>query len=196
LLAQRGLLNRLSRGRLQKLMNHSWQMYPLGLLFGLGFDTASEVGLLAVTVGAAAGNLPISAVLSLPILFAAGMTLMDTTDGVLMSKAYDWALLNPVRKIFYNVTTTGLSVGVALVIGSIELLQVFVSALGLRGGFCDAIARLDLGSLGYIIVGLFLFAWGSSAAVWKFGRIEKRYGLVPHNRTHSHDGGVEHSHEH
>ena len=196
LLAQRGLLNRLSRGRLQKLMNHSWQMYPLGLLFGLGFDTASEVGLLAMTSGAAAGNLPISAVLSLPILFAAGMTLMDTTDGVLMSKAYDWAFLNPIRKIFYNVTTTGLSVGVALVIGSLQLLQVFVSALGLRGGFCDAIARVDLGSLGYIIVGLFLFAWSSSVAIWKFGRIEERYGLVPHNRTHSHDGGVERSHEH
>jgi nickel/cobalt transporter (NiCoT) family protein len=196
LLARRGLLSRLSRGRLQKLMNHSWQMYPLGLLFGLGFDTASEVGLLAMTAGAASGNLPLTAVLSLPILFAAGMTLMDTTDGVLMSKAYDWAFLNPIRKIFYNVTTTGLSVGLALVIGSIELLQVFVSALGLRGGFCDAIARIDLGSLGYIIVCLFLFAWSSSVAVWNFGRGEQRYALVPHNRAPSHDGGIEHSHEH
>ncbi len=107
LLAQRGLLNRLFGGRLRHLMSHSWQMYPLGLLFGLGFDTASEIGLLAMTAGASAGDLPVPAVLSLPLLFASGMTLMDTTDGVLMCRAYRWALLNPVRKIFYNVTTTG-----------------------------------------------------------------------------------------
>ena len=197
LMAQRGLLNRLFRGRLQRLMNHSWQMYPLGLLFGLGFDTASEVGLLAMTAGAPAGNLPIPAVLSLPILFAAGMTLMDTTDGVLMSKAYNWALLNPIRKIFYNVTTTGLSVGVALLIGSIELLQVLISALALRGGLYNVIVQLDFGSLGYVIVGLFLLAWGSSVAVWKFGRIEERYGsgATPHCHTHTHNGGIEHSHE-
>ncbi len=198
LLAQRGLLNRLFRGRLQKLMNHSWQMYPLGLLFGLGFDTASEVALLAMTAGASAGNLPIPAVLSLPILFAAGMTLMDTTDGVLMSKAYDWAFLNPVRKIFYNVTTTGLSAGVALLIGSIELLQVLIGALGLHGAVFDGIARLDFGMLGYVIVGVFLLAWGSSVAVWKFGRLEERYGggASAHCHTHTHDGGIEHSHEH
>jgi high-affinity nickel-transport protein len=198
LLAQRGLLNRLFRGRLRKLMNHSWQMYPLGLLFGLGFDTASEVGLLAMTAGASAGNLPISAVLSLPILFAAGMTLMDTTDGVLMVKAYNWAFLNPVRKIFYNITTTGLSVGVALVIGSIELMQVFISTLGLRGGSYDVVAQLDFGSLGYVIFGVFLLAWGSSVAVWKLGRIEERYSgaATQHCHTHTHDGGIEHSHEH
>ena len=198
LLAQRGLLNRLFRGRLQKLMNHSWQMYPLGLLFGLGFDTASEVALLAMTAGASAGNLPIPAVLSLPILFAAGMTLMDATDGVLMSKAYDWAFLNPLRKIFYNVTTTGLSAGVALLIGSIELLQVLIGALGLHGSVFDGIARLDFGMLGYLIVGVFLLAWGSSVAVWKFGRLEERYGggASAHSHTHTHDGGIEHSHEH
>jgi high-affinity nickel-transport protein len=200
LLTQRGLLNRLFRGRLQKLMNHSWQMYPLGLLFGLGFDTASEVGLLAMTAGASAGNLPIPAVLSLPVLFAAGMTLMDTTDGVLMTKAYNWALLNPLRKIFYNVTTTSLAVSVALVIGSIELLQVLISTLSLHGGLYDRIALLDFGKLGYVIVGLFLLAWGSSIAVWKFGRIEERYGGVAtshsHSHSHTHDGGIEHSHEH
>ena len=114
LLLQRGLINRLFGGRLPKLLNHSWQMYPLGFIFGLGFDTASEVGLLAMTAGGSAGDLPIAAVLSLPILFAAGMSVMDTTDGVLMSKAYNWALLNPLRKIFYNITATGLSVVVAL----------------------------------------------------------------------------------
>jgi nickel/cobalt transporter (NiCoT) family protein len=198
LLAQRGLLNRLFQGRLQKLMNYSWQMYPLGLLFGLGFDTASEVGLLALTAGASTGNLPVAAVLSLPILFAAGMTLMDTTDGVLMSKAYSWALLNPLRRVFYNVTITSLSVAVALVIGSIELLQVFVSALGLQGRIFDAVARIDFGHLGYVIVGLFVLAWLCSVLWWRFGRIEERFDsrVMPHIHTHTHEGGIEHSHEH
>jgi len=196
LLAQRGLLDRLFRGRLQKLMNDSWQMYPLGLLFGLGFDTASEVGLLAMTAGASAGNLPIPAVLSLPILFAAGMTLMDTTDGVLMTKAYDWALLNPVRKIFYNVTATGLSVSVALVVGSVELLQVLISTLGLHGGLFDAIALLGFGKLGYVVVGFFMLGWGLSVAAWKLGRMEERYGSAGLSHSHTHDGGIEHSHEH
>jgi nickel/cobalt transporter (NiCoT) family protein len=197
LLQKRGLLNRLFGGRLNRLMNHSWQMYPLGLLFGLGFDTASEVGLLAMTAGASAGDLPVAAVLCLPLLFAAGMTLMDTTDGVLMAKAYDWAFLNPLRKIFYNITTTGLSVAVALLIGSIELLQVFIGVLNLHGPIVDRVAHLDFGSLGYLIVGLFLLAWGLSVAVWKFGRLEHRYTLAAqaHQHPHSH-GGTPHSHQH
>jgi len=198
LLLRRGLINRLFGGRLQRLLNHSWQMYPLGLLFGLGFDTASEVGLLAMTAGASAGNLPIPAVLSLPVLFAAGMSLMDTTDGVLMSKAYNWAFLNPLRKIFYNITTTGLSIVVALVIGTIELLQVLISMLGLQSSFFDFIAGLDFGILGYIIVALFLLAWGLSVALWKFGRIEERYGMQYglHSHPHSHVSGIKHSHKH
>ncbi len=198
LLQQRGLLNRLFGGRLQKLMNHSWQMYPLGLLFGLGFDTASEIGLLAMTAGASAGNLPLPAVLSMPLLFAAGMLLMDTTDGVLMSKAYNWAFLNPLRKIFYNLTTTGLSVAVALLIGSIELFQVFISMLNLHGGVYGFIARLDFGILGYLIVALFLFAWASSVAFWKFGHIEARFGRQagPHSHAHSHDDSAPHTHQH
>ena len=198
LLLKRGLINRLFGGRLQKFLNHSWQMYPLGLLFGLGFDTASEVGLLAMTAGASAGNLPIPAVLCLPILFAAGMSLMDTTDGVLMSKAYNWAFLNPLRKIFYNITTTSLSITVALVIGTIELAQVLIAVLNLHGRFCDAVAGLDFGVLGYVIVGLFLGAWGLSVGVWKYGRIEQRYGARPvlHQHAHHHGGGIEHSHKH
>jgi high-affinity nickel-transport protein len=200
LLQKRGLLNRLFGGRLQRLMNHSWQMYPLGLLFGLGFDTASEVGLLAMTAGASAGDLPVPAVLCLPVLFAAGMTIMDTTDGVLMSKAYNWAFLNPLRKIFYNITTTGLSVAVALLVGTIELLQILIGMLGLRGEFFDFIAALNFGILGYLIVGMFLLAWGISVAFWKLGRIEQRYSLRneahQHNHPHTHDGGVEHSHDH
>jgi high-affinity nickel-transport protein len=199
LLKKRGLLNRLFGGRLQQMMNHSWQMYPLGLLFGLGFDTASEVGLLAMTAGAAAGNLPVPAILCLPVLFAAGMTLMDTTDGVLMCKAYDWAFLNPLRKIFYNLTTTGLSVAVALLVGSIELLQVVISMLGLRGSFFDAIAALDFGILGYLIVGLFLAAWAASVGWWKFGKLDQRYAPREgelHAHPHVHEGGLEHSHDH
>jgi len=198
LLQKRGLLNRLFGGRLQKLMNHSWQMYPLGLLFGLGFDTASEVGLLAMTAGASAGDLPVPAVLCLPVLFAAGMTVMDTTDGVLMSKAYNWAFLNPLRKIFYNITTTGLSVAVALLIGSVELLQVLIGMLGLHGGWFDFVANLNFGVLGYLIVGMFLLAWGLSVAFWKFGRIEQRYSLqgAPHAHAHVHADGSAHSHDH
>ena len=198
LLQKRGLLNRLFGGRLQRLMNHSWQMYPLGLLFGLGFDTASEVGLLAMTAGASAGDLPVAAVLSLPVLFAAGMTAMDTTDGILMSRAYDWAFINPLRKIFYNITTTGLSVAVALGIGSVELLQVCIGMLDLRGPFFDFVASLNFGALGYLIVGMFLLAWALSVAFWKFGRIEQRYSLQAesHAHAHTHAGGIEHFHDH
>ena len=198
LLAQRGFINRLLGGRLQKVINHSWQMYPVGVLFGLGFDTASEVGLLAMTAGASAGDLPVPAVLSLPILFAAGMSAMDTTDGVLMAKAYNWAFVNPLRKIFYNITITGLSIAVALVIGTIELLQVFIGMLDLDGPFFDFVAGLDFGILGYLIVGVFLITWGVSAAVWKFGRIEQRYRhLHPlHAHEHDHDGGLSHTHKH
>ena len=195
---QRGFLNRLLGGRLQKVIIHSWQMYPVGVLFGLGFDTASEIGLLAMTAGASGADLPVAAVLSLPILFAAGMSAMDTTDGVLMTKAYDWAFVNPLRKIFFNITVTGLSIGVALAIGTVELLQVFIGMLDLKGRFVDLIAGLDFGILGYMIVGIFLVAWGVSVAVWKFGRIEKRYGHVHsvHAHEHAHDVGLSHSHKH
>jgi nickel/cobalt transporter (NiCoT) family protein len=198
LLTQRGFLNRLFGGRLQKFINHSWQMYPLGALFGLGFDTASEVGLLAMTAGASAGNLPVAAALSLPILFAAGMSALDTTDGILMSKAYDWAFVNPLRKIFYNLTITGLSIVVALLIGTIELLQVLIGILDLDGRFFDLVAGLDFGVLGYAIVGIFLGAWVVSAAIWKLGRVEERYGHCYrlHTHEHTHDSGVSHSHKH
>ena len=196
LLSQRGFMNRLFGGRLQRVINHSWQMYPLGLLFGLGFDTASEVGLLAMTAGASAGNLPVPAVLALPVLFAAGMSLMDTTDGVLMVKAYNWAFLNPVRKIYYNITTTGLSVAVALVIGTIELLQVMINMLDLKGSVFDYIENLDFGIIGYVIVGIFLLAWGLSVGIWKFYRIEERYGPTAHSHKHAHNTGVEHAHKH
>lgn len=198
-LAGRGLLNRLFGGRLPRLIRSSWQMYPLGLLFGLGFDTASEIGLLAMTATASVGDLPAAAVLSLPILFTAGMTAMDTTDGVLMVKVYDWARINPARKIFYNLTTTGLSVAVALVIGTLELLQVFIAATDLDGGFSHYISGLDFGSLGYVIVGLFISAWLGSIAIWRFGRPAQSQpaGLVSiHAHEHTHADGSRHSHPH
>jgi len=198
LLMQRGLMNRLFGSRLSKAINHSWQLYPLGVLFGLGFDTASEVALMAMTAGAAAGNLPIPAILCLPLLFAAGMSVMDTTDGVLMTKAYNWALSNPLRKIFYNIVTTGLSVVVALVIGGIEILQVAIRLLDLKSPFFDFVAELDFGITGYLIVGLFLLAWGLSVALWKFGRVEERYAQpgAMHAHLHQHPDGTEHSHRH
>ena len=198
LLAKRGLLNRIFGGRSRSVLNRSWQMFPIGLLFGLGFDTASEVGLLVMTAGASVGSLPTSAVLCLPILFAAGMSLMDTTDGVLMARAYRWAFMNPLRKIFYNLATTGLSIVVALAIGTIELLQVVIGMLDLHGPFFDFVAGLDFGVLGYLIVALFLVAWASSVAVWKLGRLDVRCGAggTLHLHPHTHADGTSHSHEH
>ncbi len=176
LLGQRGLLNRIFGGRFQRFINHSWQMYPLGLLFGLGFDTASEIGLLAITAGVATGKIPFFAIISFPILFAAGMSMMDTADGAFMSKAYRWAFSNPLRKIYYNITTTGLSVAVALIIGTIELLQVLSNKLKFGGPFFEFLGKLDFEVLGYGIVGMFLVTWGGSVILWKVRHIEERWG--------------------
>ena len=169
-LACRGLLNRLFGQRFQHVIRHSWQMYPLGLLFGLGFDTASEVGLLAMTADVTAGDLPIGGLLCLPILFAAGMTLLDTTDGILMTKAYDWAYVNPRRKLLYNLLITGLSVGMAILIGAVELAQVAIHLLQAHGLLVDFVAAIDFGSLGLLITGLYLFAWCVSIAAWKLAQ--------------------------
>lgn len=198
LLARRGFINRLIGGHLQRFIRHSWQMYIVGVLFGLGFDTATEIGLLAMSAGAATGDLPIGGALSLPILFAAGMAAMDTTDGVLMTKAYNWAFVNPLRKVFYNLATTSLSIVVALVIGSVELAQVVIELLDLHGPLADAIAGLGFESLGYVVVALFLVAWGVSAFIWRTGRFEERAdGHVVGHHEHAHtDIGVRHSHRH
>jgi high-affinity nickel-transport protein len=156
-------------------INQSWQMYPIGFLFGLGFDTASEVALLAISAGAASQGLPFAAVISLPLIFAAGMSLMDTTDGAFMAKAYAWAFSNPVRKLFYNVTMTGLSVFVALLVGLIELAQILIQIAGLQGEPWDAIAGVDIGSLGFVIVASFAIAWIVAFAVFKTRRLEERW---------------------
>jgi nickel/cobalt transporter (NiCoT) family protein len=165
-LGSRGLMNRVF-GRATRAVRKPWHMYPLGCLFGLGFDTATEVGLLVLAGGAAASGLPFYAILCLPILFAAGMSLLDTIDGAFMNFAYGWAFAQPVRKLFYNITVTGLSVVVALVIGSIELL-----------GVLDVIGDVNLNLVGYLVVGLFVATWALALAVWRFGRIEQRWSAA------------------
>lgn len=173
-LENRGFMNRFY-GRATRAVRKPWHMYPLGLLFGLGFDTATEVSLLVLAGGAAASGLPFYAILCLPILFAAGMSLFDTLDGAFMNFAYGWAFLKPVRKIFYNITITGLSVAVALLIGSIELLAVLAEKLGLSGGLWDVVSGVDLNAVGYVVLGLFVGTWAIALAVWRFGRIEERW---------------------
>ncbi len=173
-LASRGLMNRLL-GRFARRVKSSWQMYPVGVLFGLGFDTATEVALLFLAAGAASSGLPIYSILCLPILFAAGMSLLDTIDGSFMNFAYGWAFSKPVRKMYYNLTITALSVAVALIVGTVELLSTAASELGLHGAFWSWVAGVNLNALGYFIVGLFAVTWLLSLAVWKFGRIEERW---------------------
>jgi high-affinity nickel-transport protein len=145
------------------------------VLFGLGFDTATEVGLLVLAGGAAVFELPFYAILVLPILFAAGMCLMDTTDGVFMNAAYGWAFRKPVRKVFYNITITSISVAVALIIGTVELIGVLVDQAEIDSGPLAAIADIPLDYAGYAIVALFVMAWLIALAVWRFGRIEERW---------------------
>lgn len=173
-LNNRGLMNRFL-GRATRAVKQPWHMYPLGLLFGLGFDTATEIALLATAGSAAAGGLPLYAILCLPILFAAGMCLLDTIDGAFMNFAYGWAFSRPVRKVFYNITITALSVAVALIIGLIELLAVFADKLSLTGGIWDWVSNLDLNYVGYAIVGLFVVTWAIALAVWHFGDIEAKW---------------------
>jgi high-affinity nickel-transport protein len=175
-LNKRGFMNRFY-GRATRAVTKSWQMYPVGLLFGLGFDTATEIALLATAGTAAAGGLPIYAILCLPILFAAGMSLLDTIDGAFMNFAYGWAFSKPIRKIFYNLTITALSVFVALVIGTVELMSVFAEKLGLTGQPWDFVSGIDLNYVGYAIVGIFVLTWAVALAVWRFGRIEERWAL-------------------
>ena len=154
-----GLARLLRRGRVAAPIARSWEMYPVGLLFGLGFDTASEIGLLALAAGAAATNLPLLAVLSLPVLFAAGMSLVDTSDGVFMCKAYRWALVEPRRKLVYNLATTAFSVAIALVVGAIELAQTSIDSLHLAGPIAARIRGLDFALLGYAVVAVFACGW-------------------------------------
>jgi high-affinity nickel-transport protein len=170
----RGFMNRFL-GRLTRSVSEPWQMYPIGVLFGVGFDTATEVALLFLAAGAASSGLPFYAILCLPILFAAGMSLLDTIDGSFMNFAYGWAFSKPVRKVYYNLTITGLSVVVAFVVGSIELLSIAADSLSLHGGFWSWVSGVNLNLVGYFIVGLFVITWALAVAVWRIGHIEEKW---------------------
>jgi len=173
-LTKRGFMNRFFGG-IMKSIAKPWQMYPVGVLFGLGFDTATEVALLVLAGTSAAAGVPWYAILCLPVLFAAGMSLLDTIDGSFMNFAYGWAFSKPVRKVYYNITITALSVAVALIIGTIELLGLLSEQLGWSGGFWGWIGTLDLNILGYAIVGLFILTWAAALLIWRFGRIEEKW---------------------
>jgi nickel/cobalt transporter (NiCoT) family protein len=173
-LNSRGLMSRCF-GRFTKMITKSWHMYPIGVLFGLGFDTASEVALLFLAAGAAGAGLPFYAILCLPILFAAGMSLLDTIDGSFMNFAYSWSFSKPVRKVYYSITITGLSVMVALVIGTIEFAGLFARELGAQGSFWKWVTNININELGFIIVGMFIVTWAIALSIWRFGHIEERW---------------------
>ncbi len=177
-MVNQGLMNRMLGGRTRALVRSSWHMFPVGLLFGLGLETASEVALLGLAATtASAGALPALAVLTLPLLFAAGMSGIDTMDGLFMSRAYSWAFRNPARRLYYNIATTGMTVLVAAFVGSVYLAGLLVERLGLSGplaGYAGLATRFQL--LGFVIVGAFLAAWLGAAVLWRLGGFERRYG--------------------
>lgn len=177
-LESRGLLYRLL-GRWARSISKEWHMYLVGLLFGLGFDTATEVALLATTAFYASAHVPWYAIICLPILFTAGMTLMDTTDGVFMNLAYGWAFLNPARKVYYNLAITGLSVAICFFIGGTEALGIFpreLHGLSRTSGFWGFFYNFNINSAGFVIVGMFVVTWAAAVALWRFGHIEERLG--------------------
>ncbi|MEZ0069081.1 high-affinity nickel-transport protein [Streptacidiphilus sp. MAP12-20] len=181
-LDSRGFMNRLL-GRLTRSITRPGQMYPVGLLFGLSFDTATEVALMVMAGTGAASGLPWYAVLCLPLLFACGMSLFDTLDGTFMNFAYQWAFANPVRKVYYNLTITGLSIAVAFVIGTIELIGVLHDSVGLSNPVTDWIAGIDLGNVGYLIVGLFVLVWACALGYWRLAKVEHRWASRPLTTT-------------
>ena len=174
-LQNRGLMYRFF-GRWMRMITREWHMYPVGLAFGLSFDTATEVALLATTALLATQHLPFYAILCLPILFTAGMSLMDTLDGIFMNFAYSWAFFNPVRKVYYNLAITGLSVAICFFIGTIELLSLLPARLhGLHGGFWRWMTAFDINRAGFVIVGMFIATWVGALAFWKLGHVEERW---------------------
>lgn len=179
-LNSRGLLMRFF-GPIARRIDKSWKMYPLGILFGLGFDTATEIGLLVLAGSSVVAGLPWWAIISLPLFFAGGMSLLDTIDGSFMNFAYGWAFSKPVRKVYYNIIITGLSVAVALFVGGLEICQVIAGQLNLSGGFWDYALAFDLNSAGYFIVGAFVVVWSVALLLWRYGKIEERW----HNKAHA-----------
>jgi high-affinity nickel-transport protein len=162
-------------GPLVRSIRHSWQLYFVGLIFGIGFDTTTEVLLLAATAYAAIQGLPYYAVLALPLLFAGGLMLFDTIDGCFMNFAYGWAFARPVRKVYYNLIITGLSVGAAFIIGTVEILGILTGQLHLRGGFWSLMANFNINLAGFCIAGLFVAVWAAALAYWRLGRVEARW---------------------
>ena len=173
-LQARGLMWRFF-GRWMRSITKTWHMYFVGLVFGIGFDTATEVLLLAATAAAATQGLPWYAVLALPLLFAGGMTLFDTLDGCFMNFAYGWAFARPVRKVYYNLVITGLSIAVAFLIGTIEIVGLLSTELHIRGGIWDFMANFDINRAGFMIAGLFVVVWVMAVAYWKLAKLEDRW---------------------
>jgi high-affinity nickel-transport protein len=176
---ERQLANRGFFGRWMRAINSEWQLYPVGVLFGLGFDTATEVALLATTALLASAHIPWYAIACLPILFTAGMTLMDTTDGLFMNLAYGWAFFNPVRKVYYNLAITGLSVAICFFIGGIETLSLIpyqIKGLSQSHGFWGLLSHFNLNTAGFVIVGMFIVTWIGALLIWRFGHIEEKWG--------------------
>ena len=168
-------------GPIARRIDTSWKMYPLGILFGLGFDTATEVALLVLAGSSVIAGLPWWAILSLPMLFAGGMSLLDTIDGSFMNFAYGWAFSRPVRKVYYNIVITGLSVLVAIFIGGLEVAQVFANQLNLDGGFWSYAKNFNINRAGFIIVAMFVAVWALALLLWRFGRVEERW----HKKAHA-----------
>ncbi len=166
-LNNRGLLARILRPML-RLIRRSWHMYPLGILFGLGFDTASEVALLGLAATSGAGHVPVPLILVLPALFAAGMSTIDATDGILMLGAYGWAYVKPIRKLYYNLNITLVSVIIAFAVGGIEVLSIVARELGLTGGIWDVVTGVDFGLVGIAIIAIFVGSWGVSTLVYRW----------------------------
>ena len=177
-LQNRGVMNRIL-GRLTRAITRPGQMYPIGVLFGLGFDTATEVALLVLAGTGAASGLPWYAIMVLPLLFASGMSLLDCLDGLFMSVAYDWAFLHPVRKVYYNISITGLSVAVAFLVGTIELISVLHDNAGWVNPVTTWITDIDLNNVGFIIVGLFVLTWAAAIGYWRLAKVEDRWTPAP-----------------
>jgi high-affinity nickel-transport protein len=194
-LNKRGLMMRFL-GPIARRVDTPWKMYPVGFLFGLGFDTATEVALLVLAGTAVVGGLPFYAILSLPILFAAGMSLFDTADGCFMNFAYDWAFSRPVRKVYYNLTITGLSVFVALFIGSIEALGLLAQDGHLGGGFWTFMENFNINTAGFFIVGVFVVTWGVALSIWRFGHVEEKWDNLAREARAAREAlhqGIEHA---
>ncbi len=187
-LNNRGLMSRFF-GRWMRTINKEWHIYPVGVVFGLGFDTATEVALLATTALLASRHIPFYSIMCLPILFTAGMTLMDTIDGIFMNFAYSWAFFNPVRKVYYNLAITGLSVSICFFIGTVEVLGLLPMELGgLHGGFWRYVANFNINKAGFVIVGMFVACWAGAVSFWRFAHVEEKWGARLRDRSVAADG--------